>query len=115
MPASSVTGVSGPGSSEGHGMKGPGNARNAFVPLVSPHVVVAGSVALVGGAATVSFPPLAHSYVQYVVMVTPIGASATPAWVISKADNADGNMISFNLGGTGTQRVEYAVIKAGVA
>ena len=112
MGATSVTGVSGPGAAY-PGIKGPGNNRNFHVPQICPHVVAAGEVALVAGAATVTFPaPLAGSETGYVVMLTPVAANLTT--VSAKTDDGDGNFASFAIAGTGTDTVGYMVVKAGL-
>lgn len=112
MGATSVTGV-GPGSSEGlH--KGPGNGRNLFVPLQTPHVVCAGTVVLSAGAATVTFPtPLGGSETGYVVMLTPEASNL--AHVSAKTDDSDGNFASFSITGNTTNHVMWMVVKAGWA
>jgi len=112
MGATSVTGVSGPGAAY-PGIKGPGNNRNFHVPQICPHVVAAGEVALVAGAATVTFPAaLSGSESDYVVLLTPKATNL--ASVSAKTDDADGNFASFAVAGTGTDEVGYMVVKAGL-
>lgn len=115
MGATSVTGI-GPGSSEGlH--KGPGNGRNLFVPLQTPHVISAGTVTLASGVATVTFPtPLGGSETGYVVMLT--AEADDYASVSAKTDNADGNFASFAItdgSGSNSSDVMWMVVKAGWA
>lgn len=113
MGATSVTGK-GPGASYS-GMKGPGNNRSFFVPQITPHVIVAGEVALVGGAATVTFPtPLAGTQANYVVMLTTNGATNL-CTVGTKTNNGDGNFVSFTIAGNTTNSIMYAVMNKGVA
>lgn len=111
MGATSVTGV-GPGSSEGlH--KGPGNGRNLYVPLQTPHVVAAGTAVLATGTATVTFPTvLGGSETGYVVMLT--AETETAVGVTTKTD-VDGNFSSFVISGTGSDHVMWLVAKAGNA
>lgn len=116
MGATSVTGK-GPGHAF-PGVKGPGNERNIFVPLLSPHVVEAGTVSLSGGVATVTFPsPLAGSHVNYVVMLT-VEASAGPAHEVAvtvKTDDGDGNFLSFAISGAGSSDdVMWAVMSGAI-
>jgi hypothetical protein len=111
MGATSVTGV-GPGAADGN--KGPGNGRDQFVPLLTPHVVAAGTVVLAGGVATVTFPtPLDGSEVNYSVMLTPEAANL--ASVSAKTDNSDGDFASFAVAGGATDNVMWTVIKTGNA
>ena len=109
MGASTVTGK---GMGAAHNLKGPGNNRNYFVPQVNPHVVAAGEVALVGGSLTVTFPnALAGGEARYVVVLTSTTANA--AYVSAKTDNGDGNFASFEITGTGTDTIGWAVLKTG--
>ena len=111
MGATSVTGT-GQGAAY-PGIKGPGNERNFHVPQICPHVVAAGEVALTDGAATVSLPsPLVGGEAAHVVMLTPRAANL--ASVSAKTDDADGNMASFAIAGTGTDTVGYMVVTAGL-
>ena len=110
MGATSQTGT-GAGASFS-GQKGPGNGRNVYVPMVSPHVVAAGSVALSGGTATVTFPtPLAGGKAKYVVMTT--GETAATTNVTTKTDNGDDEFASFVITGTGTATVQWMVVTRG--
>ena len=114
MGATSVTGI-GPGSAEGlH--KGPGNGRNLYVPLQTPHVVAAGTVTLASGAATVVFPtPLGGSETGYVVMLSAEADDHT--WVAAKTDT-DGNFVSFGVddgSGSSATDVMWVVMTAGWA
>ena len=113
MTATSVTGR-GPGDAH-PGIKGPGNARNVFHPLLSAHVVTAGRVTLSGGAATVTLAsPLAGSEIGYGVQLTS-STGATVAWATSLDDDGDGNFASFDIAGGTSDIVMWAVIKNGVA
>ena len=109
MGATSVTGV-GPGDAF-PGIKGPGNGRNIYVSLLTPHVVKAGSATLASGTATVTFSSaLSGSEANYVVMVTSTTSAA--AFVGTKTDDSDGNFISFVITGTGTDVIMWSVISA---
>ena len=113
MTATSVTGR-GPGDAH-PGIKGPGNNRNVFNPLLSAHVVTAGRITLSGGVGTVTMAtPLAGSESNFGVQLTS-SSSATVAWVTSLDDDGDGNFASFDIAGGGTDSVMWAVIKNGVA
>lgn len=110
MGATSVTGV---GQGMAYNLKGPGNKRNFMVPQVCPHVVAAGEVALVGGAATITLPaPLAGGEAAHVVILTPKATNL--ASVSAKTDDGDGNFASFAIAGTGTDEVGWMVVKAGL-
>ena len=109
MGASSVTGH-GLGSAF-PGVKGPGNGRNVGVPQVNPHVVAAGNVALVAGAATITFPNvLPEAAANYVVLLTPVAAHLT---TVGAKTNVDSQFSSFTIVGTGTDTVGWVVVKAG--
>ena len=115
MGATSVTGV-GPGAAEGN--KGPGNGRDQFVPLLTPHVVAAGTVTMAGETATVTFPtPLTGSETGYVVIAT-VEANAGAAHEIAisaKTDNADDDFASFTVVGVGsTDDVMWSVLTTGL-
>jgi hypothetical protein len=112
MGASSVTGISGPGSSEG-GFRGPGNGRNEYVSLISPHVITAGVVTLSGGVATVSFPAsLSSGNANYVVILTDATA-LHPASVGTTTNDSNGNFASFVVNGTGSDVINYIVVSVG--
>lgn len=111
MGATSISGV-GPGSA-GPG-KGPGNNRNAYVPLITPHVIAAGNVTLSGGAATVTFPtPLPGSHANYSIHLTTKATNLSS--VSTTTNNSDGDFASFAIAGTSTDVVYWMVCKAGVA
>jgi hypothetical protein len=111
MGATSVTGV-GPGDAH-PGIKGPGNGRNIYVPLLTSHVVAAGRVTLSAGAATVTFPEaLAGSEVNYVVHLTSLGTGGET--VSAMTDNGDGNFESFAIAGTGTDDIMWSVVSGAV-
>ncbi len=110
MGATSSQGV---GNGAGYANKGPQNGRNQYVPLVSPHIVLAGKVTLAGGTATVVFPEaLTGAGTDYAVIVTPRSGSTAPA-VTTRNDNSDGNFISFVVTG-GNVAHDYIVVKHGL-
>lgn len=116
MGATSVTGLSGRGSAEGKGVKGPHNNRDIYLPVVGPHVIHSGRVTLAGGVATVHFPaPLVGSQSMYNVVLTCINGSVnTNETVVSVMhNNTDGNFDYFSIAGTGTQVVMWMVVKNG--
>jgi hypothetical protein len=109
MGATSVTGV-GPGAADN--LKGPMNNRSYWVPQVNPHVVIAGNVDLSAGAATITFPnALNGGGANYVVAVH--AESSNTTYVSAKTDDGDGNFESFDITGTGTDTVNWMVVKAG--
>jgi hypothetical protein len=111
MGATSVTGT---GMGDEHpGIKGPGNGRNVFKPLLAANVVAADSLVLVGGAGTVTFPtPLDGGHAMYVIMLT--GEDSTAPYVSAKADDG-GAFVSFDVAGGATDTVHWTVIKKGRA
>ena len=110
MGSTSVTGA-GYGSAEMN--KGPSNGRNLYVSMLTPHVVCADSVTLSDGAATVTFPTaLTGGKAHYVVMLT--AETETAVGVVTKTD-VSGEFASFVINGTGTDVVQWAVIKRGQA
>jgi hypothetical protein len=115
MGATSVTGV-GPGAADGN--KGPGNGREQFVPLLTPHVVAAGTATLAAGTITVTFPtPLPNSETAYSVIVTPRVTNATSLFV-AKTDDGDGLFASFDIDDTGAgyaNEVDWIVVQHGNA
>jgi hypothetical protein len=113
MGATSVTGV-GPGAADGlH--KGPGNGRNVFVPLQTPHVVAAGTATVPGGlTVTVTFPTqLDDTETEFAVLV--IGETDATAFVSAKTDNANGHFASFDITAGAAQDVMWVVVKNGWA
>jgi hypothetical protein len=112
MGASSVTGISGPGSAEGLN-KGPGNGRNQYVPLVSPHVIAAGTVTLSSNTAVVELPkPAAQPASGYAILVT--GSTAAAYITGSSNDATTGGLTNFTIHGGSTDSVSYAIVQAGV-
>ena len=113
MSASSVTGLSGPGSAEGLN-RGPGNGRNTYVSLISPHVFTAETVT-VGGAGTVLVTftdPVPGDKANYVVLLTNNTGARAP-WVSTKTNDTAGNFNSFTITGTASDVVSYAVVSVG--
>lgn len=110
MAASSITGK---GAGAAQPNKGPGNNRSAYVPVVTPHVIVAGDVTISSGTtATVTLPKaLLHAAADYVVMVTTNGA--TLAYVSAKTDDADGKMVSFQVTGGNGHTVSWMIVNKG--
>jgi len=114
MAATSVTGLhkDGAGAAEPHN-KGSERMTLGVDHLIGVRVVAAGEIALVGGAATVTFPqPLANSEAEYVVLLTNNGA-VNDCTVGVKTDDGDGLFASFTIVGTGTDDIMYAVIHMG--
>jgi hypothetical protein len=114
MGASYVAGTRPAGSGVAGGMKGPGNGRNQFAPLVSPHVVHCDTVSLTTtgtttvAAATVTLPaPLALSASKYSI----ITASSSHSSAVGV--DASGKLSTIVVSGVATQTVSYAVLKKG--
>jgi hypothetical protein len=111
MGATSATGVSGVGAA--YNNKGPQNGRNAFVPLVCPHVVAAGLAELSGTTLTVTFPTaLAGGKAKYAVILTSAEASTTPAQVTAMTD-ADGDFVSFEITNASGKDTFWMVVNRG--
>lgn len=101
MGASSVTGV-GQGSADKKGHKGSEHLFVGVEKLIGPRIVIAGSVTLVGGAATVTFP------------TTLSGVAADYIVITSSASHSSANTLttgSFIIAGTGTDVVSYVVVR----
>jgi len=136
MGATSVTGK-GPGSAEGSA-KGPKERNFVGVEkLIGPRVMMAGVDALVGGALTITFPtplpcvtPLSAAAspptpeVDYVILVHDRTTAANAVTVTTinsdpdgttNGDDTDTNLKSFALAGTGTDVIDWVVIKVGDA
>lgn len=128
MGASSVTGVSGNGSAEGFS-KGPGNGRNIYAPLSSPHIIYCGRATLTSGGesahtTTVSLPtPLPESVVKYGIFLQVVSTSldndsnVTSADVVvdtSSSDNGDGQFYRFTIHGTFSNTVVNWMIVSNV-
>ena len=104
-------GPSGPGSAMGAGVKGPGNGRNIFVPMVSPHIVAAGVATLSGGGTvTVTLQGLTDGAELYSVQAN--GPHAVT--VTAKTETAD-VLTSITLTGTAADDVDYVVTTIGIA
>jgi hypothetical protein len=116
MAASSVTGISGPGSAENNGMKGPGNGRNQYVPLVSPHVISANTTTLTGGTSLITFPaPYLGDKSKYMVFAQAVGGSGTHVNVTQMNNDEMGNFASFQLTGASGTVCNWLVVNRGVA
>lgn len=109
-----ATSVTGKGLGDAHpGIKGPGNGRNVFKPLLSANVVAADSIVLAEGEGTVTFPtPLDGGHEMYVIMLT--GEGSTVPYVSGKT-NDEGVFVSFDITGGTTDTIHWTVIKKGRA
>lgn len=101
---------SGNGSAMAAGIKGPGNGRNTFVPLVSPHIVAAG-VATVSGAGTVvvALASLTGGAELYSVQ-----ANGPHAVTVTAKTETDDVLTSVTLTGTVADSVDYVVTTVGI-
>ena len=108
--ATSVTGV---GAGAAYGNKGPHNGRDVYVPLVSPHVVAAGTVTTAGGGTvTYTFPTaMEYAAARYAVIATP--ASGTTVTRISKTDSSS-LFVPFTLTGAASTAHDFVVVLVGV-
>ena len=112
MGATSVTGVSGPGSVEGL-QKGSERMSLGIGKLVGPKVSAAGSATLVGTTGTVSFPALVGLPANYVVILT--GNSATVPYVSTALATVGGSGDwSFVITAGNNAVVGWAVVKMGL-
>lgn len=108
MTASSVTGI-GPGSADDGLNKGSEHMTLGVEKLLGPRVMAVSKAVLSGGAATVTFPqPLPGSKTNYFVFLTTF-ASAANVGVVT--DDADGNFASFTIAGTGSNTINWVVVR----
>lgn len=111
MGATSVTGVSGPGSVAGNN-KGSEHMSLGVAKLIGPKVAAAGKVTLSGTTGTVEFPALVGVVGDYVVMVS--ANTSTHVYVsTAMAAVTDTNAWSFIVTGGSGAVVNWAVIKTG--
>lgn len=110
MGATSVTGVSGPGSAAGRS-KGSDHMSLGVEKLIGPRVAFAGSVALVGGTKTLEIPMVTGVTADYVVTAT--DATAAAAVRVQFSVDANSKIGTLILTGTGTDTINYAIVKVG--
>lgn len=110
-----ATSTQGTGAGPAFNNKGPGNGRNQYVPLVSPHIVAAGLAELTDTTFTVTFPtPLVGGKASYAVILTAAEANTTAVQVTTLTDNSDGDFASFVITTASGKDVFWAVVKKGV-
>lgn len=111
MGATSVTGVSGPGSVAGI-QKGSEHMSLGINKLIGPKVAAAGKITLSGTTGVVEFPELAGVVGDYVVMLTPnsnaLAYVSTPLAAIASTDEW-----GFTITGGSGAVVNWAVVKVG--
>lgn len=91
--------------------KGPHNGRDTYVPMVSPHVVCAGTVTTAeDGTATVTFPTALS--VDHAVLITAVGISSTHCYVVKSIDE-DGVFSGFDLTAENDIDYDWVVINYG--
>jgi hypothetical protein len=116
MGATSVTGVSGVGSAEGH-TKGPNNSRNTYVPLVGPRVIAAGHGQLSTGTLVVYMPTPIPNGANLILSVTEILVSSAvtsdAATIGDVTLNVGGDLIQFTIKGTNNNYVNWLVVNPG--
>ena len=112
MGASSVTGVSGPGSVAGN-QKGSEHMSLGVAKLIGPKVAAAGRVTLSSTTGVVQFPSLVGSVNDYVVMVS--ANSSTLAYVSSAlaVTGATNDQWTFTATGGSGAVVNWTVVKIG--
>ena len=112
MGASSVTGISGPGSVAGN-QKGSEHMSLGVHKLIGPRVVAAGAETLSGTTGTVEIPALAGAVTDYIVMLT--GVSATEAYLSTGlAAVASTDTWNFTITGGSGEVVNWMVVKKGL-
>jgi hypothetical protein len=113
MGATSVTGVSGPGSVGGK-QKGSEHMSLGVAKLVGPKITAAGSVTLSGTTGTVTIPALTGAVTDYVVMLTANGATAPYVSTALAAVVGTGDW-SFGVTAGSGAVVNWALVKTGLA
>jgi hypothetical protein len=100
---------SGNGSAMGAGVKGPGNGRNIFVPMVSPHIVAAGVATITGaGTVVVTLQGLTGDADAYSVQ-----ANGPHAVTVTAKTETASVLTSITLTGTVADSVDYVVTTVG--
>lgn len=112
MGATSVTGVSGPGSVAGN-QKGSEHMSLGVSKLIGPKVAAAGKVTLSGTTGVVEFPALVGAVTDYVVMVS--ANSSTLAYVSSAlaVSGTTSDQWTFTATGGSGAVVNWTVVKIG--
>lgn len=110
MGATSVTGVSGVGTSAGNS-KGSPHMSLSVNKLIGAHIVAAGKGTCTGTTLSVEIPTLAGAVTDYVVLLTP--TTSTVAYV-STALVAGANSWSFVATASSSAVVHWAISKIGV-
>lgn len=112
MGASSVTGISGPGSVAGNN-KGSEHMSLGVNKLIGPRVMAAGAETLSGTTGTVEIPKLAGVVGDYIVMLT--GVSTTVAYVSTDlAAVASTDVWNFVITGGSGEVVHWMIVKKGL-
>ena len=113
MGATSVTGVSGPGSVAGN-QKGSEHMSLGVAKLVGPKVSAAGYVTCSGTTGTVVFPALAGAVTDYVVLLTATTSTHTyiSTALAAVSDTGDWDFIVTASSGA---VVNWAVVKIGLS
>jgi hypothetical protein len=112
MGASSVTGISGPGSVAGN-QKGSEHMSLGVNKLIGPRVVAAGSQTLSGTTGTVEIPALTGVVGDYIVMLT--GVSTTEAYISTNlAAVSSTDTWNFTITGGSGEVVNWMVVKKGL-
>jgi hypothetical protein len=111
MGATSVTGVSGPGSVAGI-QKGSEHMSLGVSKLIGPKVAAAGKVTLSGTSGSVTLPALVGAVTDYLVVLTSNGSTA-PYVSTVLAVVADTNDWSFGVTAGSGAVVNWVVVKTG--
>ena len=112
MGATSVTGVSGPGTASGF-TRGSEHMSLVVTKLIGPKVVMAGNITLTGTTGTVQFPAPVGATTDYVVMLT-ANSSTLPYVSTALATVANTSDWSFIVTGGNNAVVNWCVVKTGL-
>lgn len=114
MSASTVTGK---GGGAALGSKGPGNLRDQFVPLASPHVLAAGVTTLSGanpGVAAVNLPAALSVIGNNTAVIATVDATSGTGTVTAHKTETTTGLKTFTLYGTTSATVQWMVVNLGM-
>ena len=109
MGATTTMGT-GPGSAESANKGAPERQTLGVNHLIGPHIVAAGKIALVSGAATVVVPVVGVT-ADFILLVS----NQSDGTAVNGTISVSGNSATLTLAGTATDVVGYAVVKVGVS
>lgn len=111
MGATSVTGVSGPGTVAGN-QKGSEHMSLSVKKLIGPHIVAAGTETLSGTTGTIEIPAVATSVSGYFVMLQT--NSATAAYVSTDLAATASSDWAFGVTAASGAVVNWVIVKSGL-